>query len=189
MNLISPGLKHAAFALFHEADLDKSNIDPQKVPSKMLIHFLEKSLLFNRVETHLYKVYPLETKFILQNEHVECEESFELLTPHNCKTVELKKQEKSSLLNQYNHEISNVMNEEEPSAGAIQKVKISTDSVHHYYGLSHLLDCQLCCFRETEPCSCLVILKNKWVMLIVERIMITFQYGNMISKQKALRMP
>jgi len=87
----------------------------------MLIHYLEKSLLFNQVETHLYK-----------NEHIECEENFELLTPHNCKTMEMKKQEKSSLLNQYNHDLSNVMNEEEPSSSIIQKIKIATEHIVNY---------------------------------------------------------
>jgi hypothetical protein len=43
--------------------------------------------------------------------------------------MEMKKQEKSSLLNQYNHDLSNVMNEEEPSSSIIQKIKIATEHV------------------------------------------------------------
>jgi len=49
------GLKHTAFSLFHEANLDKVDMNNQKVAPKMLIGFLEKALLFNQIETHLYK--------------------------------------------------------------------------------------------------------------------------------------
>jgi len=49
------GLKHTAFSLFHEANLDKVDMNVQKVAPKMLIGFLEKALLFNQIETHIYK--------------------------------------------------------------------------------------------------------------------------------------
>lgn len=44
---------------------------------------------------------------------MECTEPFELLTPHNCKIVEKKRQEKENLLEKYNHELNAKLYEEE----------------------------------------------------------------------------
>ena len=77
---------------------------------------------------------------MFQNEHVECEEPFELLIPHSCKTVEDKKKEKASVLNQYNHDLNavtvNNTIEEEAPIEIIQNLKLSSEKVITRYPIN-----------------------------------------------------
>jgi hypothetical protein len=50
------GLKHSAFSLLHEADLENIAKENQNLSPRLLINYLEKALLFNQIEAHLYKV-------------------------------------------------------------------------------------------------------------------------------------
>jgi len=116
--LLESGLKHTAFSLFNEANLEKVDINSQKINPKMLINLLEKSLIFNQIETHMYK-----------EEAVDCKESFELLVPHQCRTAELKKQELAGKINQLNHDLEAVLNEDEITNDTIQKIKVTNDKI------------------------------------------------------------
>ncbi len=64
-----------------------------------------------------------------QDESVDCKENFELLIPHQCRTAELKKQELAGRINQLNHDLEAVLNEDEISNESIQKIKMTNDKV------------------------------------------------------------
>ncbi len=51
------GFEHSAFNLFHESKLEKNlkDFEEESRPG-MLIHYLERGLIFNQIEAHVYMV-------------------------------------------------------------------------------------------------------------------------------------
>ena len=99
----------------------------------MLINYLEKALIFNQIETHIYKVlqnyFPIPKTLEYQDEHIDCKGTFELLVPHQCKTTDIKKQELASKINQLHHDLDPILNEDDTNASIIHKVKMTNEKV------------------------------------------------------------
>lgn len=68
------GFQHSAFTFAQEANLHDNKFTNYKVPSGLMVLFLEKALTLIHMETHLN-----------DNEELRiCKVPFQLLQPHNC---------------------------------------------------------------------------------------------------------
>jgi len=77
------GFHHAAFAFGYESLIANSNINGSEVLPGALISFLQKGLQYREIETHLGE----------NGQQVNCEEPFNILTPHVC---QVKKKESNN---------------------------------------------------------------------------------------------
>jgi len=68
------GFQHSAFTFGHESLVVNSNINGTEVPPGALISFLQKGLQYKEIEAHLGE----------NGQEVNCDEPFNLLTPHIC---------------------------------------------------------------------------------------------------------
>ena len=76
------GFQHAAFVFHQEANMHENKYNNYRIPSGLLIVFLEKALTLIHMETHLSDVLLILT---IQNEEIKtCNLPFTLLNPHHC---------------------------------------------------------------------------------------------------------
>lgn len=68
----------------------------KEIKCGLLIHFLERGLMLNQIESHIDMVFlkNILNVYFYKNEYCECNEPFQLIKPHICTIVEKKKESK-----------------------------------------------------------------------------------------------
>ncbi|EAR94699.2 LisH protein (macronuclear) [Tetrahymena thermophila SB210] len=85
--LLEAGLQHSAYSLYNEAKIEQIYRNYENdLKAGHLIHHLERSLIFNQIESHIYF-----------SQYCECKQPMELIKQHQCDVVQKKREIKQEI--------------------------------------------------------------------------------------------